>query len=56
MPEKAKSPSSDPRLDVLKACIVLHLHIHYVIKPADSKNTSQVTHMESLQAIYMGLE
>ena len=51
MSEEGKSPF-DPRLDVLEACVVLHLHVRYVIKPADPKNASQVTHVESLQAIY----
>ena len=56
MPEEGESSSSDPRLDVLKACAVLHLHVRYVIEPADLKNASQTKHVESLQAIYIGFE
>ena len=56
MSKEVKSPSSDPRLDVLKACAVLHLHVRYVIKPADPKNALQASHVESLQAIYIRLE
>ena len=56
MSEEGKSPSSDPRLDVLEACAVLHLHVRYVIKPADPKNASQASHVECLQAIYVSLE
>ena len=51
--EEGKSYSSDPRLDVLKACAVLHLHIRYVDKSADPKNASQATHVERLLAIYI---
>ena len=54
--EEGKSPSSDPRLDVLDSCAVLHLHVCYVIKPADPKNASQASHVECLQAIYITLE
>ena len=56
MSEEGKSPSSDPRLDVLEACAVLHLHIRHVIKPADSRNVSPASHVQCLQAIYIGLE
>ena len=51
--EAGKSPSSDPWLDVLKACAVLH--VRYVIQPADPKNASQGTHVKNLQTIYIGL-
>ena len=54
--EEDKSSSTDPRLDVLKACAVLHLHVRYVDKSADPKYASQVTHVEKLQAIYICLE
>ena len=56
MYEEGRTPSSDPRLDVLEACAVLHLHDRYVIEPADPKDASQATHLESLQAIYISLE
>ena len=55
MSEEDKSPSSDPRLDILEACAVLHLHVRYVVKSADTKNASHATHVESLQEIYNGL-
>ena len=53
--EEGKSSSSDPRLDVLKACAVLHLHVRYFDKSTDPKNASQATHVERLQAIYIML-
>ena len=56
MSEEGESPSSNPRLDVLEACAIHHLHIRYVIKPADPNNASQATHVKSLQVIYTGLE
>ena len=56
MSEESKLPLSDPRLDVLEACAVLHLHVRYVIKPADPKNASQAWHVECLQVIYISLE
>ena len=55
MSEEGKSPF-DPRLDVLEACAVLHLHVRYVIKPDDPKNASQASHVESLQAICISLK
>ena len=54
--EESKSPSSDPRLDVYKACAVFQLHVRYEIKPADPENTSQVMHAESRHTIDIGLE
>ena len=51
--EEGKSSLSDPRLDILKACPVLHLHVRYVDKSTDPKNASKATHVERLQAIYM---
>ena len=56
MSEEGKSPSSDLRLNVLKARAVLHLHVRYVDKSVDPKNASQATHVEKLQAIYICLE
>ena len=56
MSEEGKSPSSDPRLHVFQACMFLHLHVRYVIKPADPKNASQAWHVECLQVIYISLE
>ena len=56
MSKEGKSPSSDPLFAVLKACAVLHLHVRYVIKPADPKNTSQASHVKCLQAIYDSIE
>ena len=54
--KEGKSSSSDPRLDVLEACAVLHLHVRYVIKLVSPKNVSQTSHAECLQAIYISLE
>ena len=34
----------------------MSLHVRYVIKPADSKNASQASHVDCLQAIYISLE
>ena len=56
MSEEGKSPSSDSNLDVLEACAVFHLHIRHVVKPADPKNASEASHMESLQTIAIGLQ
>ena len=56
MSEEGKSPSSDPWLDVIEACAVLHLHVRYVIKPANSKNASQASYVECQKAIYISLE
>ena len=56
MPKEGKSPSSDSRLDVHKACAVLHLQVCYLIEPADSDNASQAAHVKRLQTIDIGLE
>ena len=56
MPKEGKSPSSDSRFDVHKACAVLHLQVCYVIDPADSDNASQAAHVKRLQTIDIGLE
>ncbi len=54
--EQSKPSSSNPGLDVLKACAVLHFHIRYVIEPADPENAPQAAHVESLQPIDISLE
>ena len=56
MPKEGKFPPSDSRLDVLKACAVLHLQVCYVIEPADPEDASQATRVESLQKIDIGIE
>ena len=56
MSQDGKAPLSDSRLDVLEACAILHLHVLYVVKPADPKNASEASHMESLQTIAIGLQ
>ena len=38
--------SSDPRLDVLEACAVLHLQVCNVVEPAESEDASQAAHMD----------
>jgi hypothetical protein len=54
--EQSKPPTSDPRLDILKTCAVLHFYIRYAIEPADPENAPQAAHVESLQPIDIGLE
>jgi hypothetical protein len=56
MSEQSKPPSSDPRFDVLKMRAVLNLNIRHVVEPADSEDTTQATHVKSLQPIDVGLE
>ena len=56
MTEESEPPSPDPRLDVFKSCAVFHLLIRYMVKPADSEDASQATHVKSLHAIDISLE
>ena len=56
MSKEGKSPLPDPGLNALKACAIFHLHIRYMINPADPKNASQAMHVKSLQTIDIGLE
>ncbi len=56
MSEQSKPPTSNPRLNILKTCAVLHFYIRYVIEPVDPENAPKAAQVESLQPIDISLE